>query len=134
MTRAEPRSAELLDKPLAVLLEAEVRAQGIRPSVLHSDFFAEYSLRRLLENPEDAYYGLCHTRGIGDTTRVRVVDVIAAKLRETWPEAWDVATRGPITGKDDPDGWPHAPLRGFVRHWLEDAHRIPRPKVRQARS
>lgn len=128
-----PCTADQMDLPLSALLDEEARAAGIRPSVLNSDFFREYSLTRLLENPEDAYYGLFHTRGIGATMRLRVVDVIAAKLQAAWPEPWErAAAAEPEAGIASEDGT-EARLRGFVRHWLTQAERPPRPRLRQKR-
>ncbi|MDG3041857.1 hypothetical protein [Roseicyclus marinus] len=132
-----PCTADQMDLPLSALLGEEARVAGIRPSVLNSDFFREYSLTRLLENPEDAYYSLFHTRGIGATMRLRIVDVIAAKLQAIWPEPWVLAAAEPETGIADETGaedGPDARLRGFVRHWLTQAERHPRPRLRQKRS
>jgi hypothetical protein len=115
-----------LEKTFAELLSEDARDHGIRPSVLQSDFFEEYSLGKLLENPEAAYYSLFHTRGIGDAMRLRVAQAVAAKLQEIWPEPWQhvVSANGGAREQNAQD-WPEEALRAFMAHWLPDGQKPP---------
>jgi len=85
---------------------------GVRPSVAGSEFFREYSVKRILISPEHALFDLLHTRGVGQKSMQDVADLVAAQLRWLYPEAWRQA-RDIVAGR--------APAQQGLTVWLVDA-------------
>jgi hypothetical protein len=93
---------------------------GIRPSVAGSEFFREYSVKRILISPEHALFDLLHTRGIGPKSQQDVADLVAAQLRWLYPEAWRQArdiVAGRAPAQQGLTVWPVDAVVTFITTW-----------------
>jgi hypothetical protein len=101
-------------------LAADPRALGLRPSVIRSEFFQEYSIKRILIDPDRAWYDLVHTRGVGGQSARRVAAAVAAELGRVYPEAWREALDIIARGRAAQDGlpvWPVGAIVTFITAW-----------------
>ncbi|MBF9046708.1 hypothetical protein LSUCC0031_06210 [Rhodobacterales bacterium LSUCC0031] len=110
-----------LDQDLCRLLGGEPKAEILRPSVIRSEFFRDYSLKRILEAPEAAWFDLLHTRGIGGKSTSAVAQVVAHELAARLPDDWTRAT-ALVSAQDTADAPPQvAALAHFMQVWGKHA-------------
>jgi hypothetical protein len=108
--------------PFAVVFRFSYREWNLRPSLLRTDFFRDYTLARLLADPEGAYYSLLFTRGVGETLRIRVTVALSALIRQKCPEVWtrvlwDTSSECSFNKGNE---WRERGIQGFIKHWLPE--------------
>lgn len=111
-------TASFLDQDLRSVLNPEAQANTLRPSVIRSEFFRDYSLRRILDAPEAAWFDLLHTRGVGGKSTGAVAQVVAKELADRFPDDWAKAQARVTADNTDDAPWPIAALVQFMHIWL----------------
>lgn len=112
-------SESFLERDLRHALNAEMQSSVLRPSVIRSEFFNDYSLKRILEAPEAAWFDLLHTRGVGGKSTNAVAQVVGQELADRFPAEWAEA-RSLVAADTAPApdaAWPIAALVQFMQTW-----------------
>lgn len=112
-----------LDLDLRSALRDEASDSNLRPSVMRSEFFRDYSIKRILANPGQARFDLLHTRGVGGKSVGAVSAAVARELERSFPKDWAEArklvdTKAAATQTQD---WPVSAMVAFIETWLPDA-------------
>lgn len=112
-------SASFLDLDLRSVLNPEIQSSALRPSVIRSEFFRDYSLKRILEAPDAAWFDLLHTRGVGGKSTGAVAHVVAQELADRFPAEWaEARSLVAANAAPAPDAaWPTAALVQFMHIW-----------------
>jgi hypothetical protein len=113
-------TGSILDLDLRSALRDEALESNLRPSVLRSEFFRDYSLQRILANPTQARFDLLHTRGVGGKSVGAVSSAVARQLERSFPKDWEQA-RHLATGHTDAaeqQEWPVSAMVQFIETWL----------------
>lgn len=116
-------TAAFLDQDLRTVLSAEAQVSALRPSVIRSEFFRDYSLKRILAAPDMAWFDLLHTRGVGGKSTSAIAQVVAQELADRFPKEWAaaqaLAASDSVAAADAP--WPVAALAQFIQVWTTPA-------------
>ena len=105
-----------LDQNLRNALGAQAQSDHLRPSVIRSEFFQDYSLRRILESPQSAWFDLQHTRGVGGKSVDAIAQVVSRELAARFPKEWALAEADGAT--DEGAQWPVGALAEFIAVWV----------------
>jgi hypothetical protein len=112
----ELSTSSFLDQNLRSLLGAGAQADHLRPSVIRSEFFHDYSLRRILEAPQAAWFDLQHTRGVGGKSIDAIAQVVGQELAARFPKEWALAEADGAS--DEGAEWPVGALAEFIAVWV----------------
>ncbi|WP_439140339.1 hypothetical protein [Roseicyclus sp.] len=116
-------SDSFLDQDLRSALRAEAQISALRPSVIRSEFFRDYSLKRILEAPDAAWFDLLHTRGVGGKSTNAIAQVVSQELADRFPQEWATAQALAVSDGDAAANapWPVAALVQFIQVWMTPA-------------
>jgi hypothetical protein len=113
-------TGSVLDLDLRHALGAGPSQATLRPSVLRSEFFFDYSIKRILDDPEQAWFDLAHTRGIGGKSVKAIAEAIANEIERSFGP--DCARARELLAQDQGDGrqhsWPVGNIMRFIAVWL----------------
>lgn len=101
----------------------------LRPSVIRSEFFRDYSMKRILIAPERAWVDMCYTPAIGVKSARRIATVVGCAFADRWPHEWRQAvwsTQNPALSSQGLPVWPISALQGFIEIWDPDLSEIER--------
>ena len=101
----------------------------LRPSVIRSEFFRDYTMQRILIAPERAWVDMCHTPAIGVKSASRIATVVGCAFAQRWPDEWRQAVMEPKSPASPSHGlpvWPVTALRAFIEIWGPDISQIER--------
>jgi hypothetical protein len=112
-----------LDLDLRSALRDEAAGSNLRPSVMRSEFFRDYSIKRILANPGQARFDLLHTRGVGGKSVGAVSAAVARELERSFPKDWAQACKLAAANGDTvpTQDWPVSAMVTFIETWLPDA-------------
>lgn len=112
-------TGEHLDLDLRRALQGQAERAELRPSVLRSEFFRDYSIRRILNDPDQAWFDLMHTRGVGGKSTKAVAAIVAQELERCFAKDWARAREVLTTTTDAVRAkeWPVANLVRFMQVW-----------------
>jgi hypothetical protein len=116
-------TATKLDLNLRNALHDTASEQDLRPSVLRSEFFYDYSIKRILEDPRQAWFDLAHTRGVGGKSTKAIAAAVAQELEQNFADDWPKACKLAQAGADAApvQDWPLANLVTFITVWQPGA-------------
>lgn len=111
-----------LDLDLRQALGDIATENNLRPSVLSSEFFRDYSIKRILANPGQARFDLLHTRGVGGKSVGAVSAAVAQELERSFPKDWAEARKLVDANADaaEAQDWPVSAMVAFIETWLTD--------------
>lgn len=116
-------AASVLDLALRNALGTGPAQASLRPSVLRSEFFVDYSIKRILEDPEQAWFDLAHTRGIGGKSAKAIASAIAQEVEHSfasdWAKAQEALGQAEANARQHP--WPLGNIMRFIAVWLPEA-------------
>jgi hypothetical protein len=112
-----------LDINLRNALHDKASHQELRPSVLRSEFFFDYSIKRILNDPKQAWFDLAHTRGVGGKSAKAIATAVAQELERSFAEDWTQACKlaGQAHDLDLERDWPLSHLVQFIEIWQPGA-------------
>lgn len=108
-----------IDLELRRALQRQAEQAELRPSVLRSEFFRDYSIRRILNDPDQAWFDLMHTRGVGGKSTKAVAAIVASELERCFAKEWAHARKAHMSTTDTgrAKDWPVANLVRFMQVW-----------------
>ena len=113
-------TASFLDQNLRSACNAEAQTSALRPSVIRSEFFRDYSLKRILEAPDAAWFDLLHTSGVGGKSTSAIAHVVAQEFADRFPKEWTQAQK--LVASDGAAAhdaaWPVGALVQFIKVWV----------------
>jgi len=109
-----------LDVDLRNALRDEASESNLRPSVLRSEFFRDYSIKRILSNPDQARFDLLHTRGVGGKSVGAVSAAVAREVERAFPQDWARARVLAGTQATPSQDWPLSAIVQFIEVWMPE--------------
>lgn len=124
-------TASILDLDLRSALRDAAAETNLRPSVLRSEFFRDYSLQRILANPTQARFDLLHTRGVGGKSVGAVSSAVARQLERSFPKDWEQARHLATSDTDAAaqQEFPVSAMVQFIETWLSQDGAATGPKA-----
>lgn len=110
-----------LELDLHKALRDEAADSNLRPSVLRSEFFRDYSINRILTNPDQARFDLLHTRGVGGKSVSLVSAAVAREVERAFPADWALARGLAGTDAARTQDWPVSAIVQFIEIWMPEA-------------
>lgn len=114
---------DLLDLDLCSACVVGHSEWELRPSVIKSEFFRDYSMKRILIDPERAWADISYTPAIGLKSALRIATAVGMAFAERWPQEWAEAVARSKYGLAAESGlavWPVSSLQAFIEVWEPD--------------